>query len=106
MRSLQLSSNWFSVCWLGYPFDPEAYAHVYEGEKKHFFVRQADGSAFMSGLPGTTAQDIGATCKAIACAREIGDEETYAVLSLSFSASPSSVPLQGPFEGTSLLVFQ
>src|SRR4029453_17344151 len=76
----QLSSNWFSVCWLGYPFDPETYTRVYEGGKKHFLVRQEDGSAFMSGLPGTGVQDIGATCKAIACAREIGDEETYAAL--------------------------
>ena len=79
-RDHQLSSNWFSVCWLGYPFDPEMYTRVYEGGKKHFLVRQADGSAFMSGLPGTGVQDIGATCKAIACAREIGDEETYAAL--------------------------
>jgi hypothetical protein len=76
----QLSSNWFSVCWLGYPFDRETYLGVWEGGKKHFLTPQADGSAFMSGLPGSGVDDIGATCKAIACAREVGDEETYAAL--------------------------
>lgn len=76
----QLSSNWFSVCWLGYPFDPATYRGVYEGGLKQFLTRQPDGAAFMSGLPHSGVDDIGATCKAIACARELGDEETYAAL--------------------------
>jgi hypothetical protein len=34
----------------------------------------------MCGLPGTGVEDIASTCKALACARELGDEETYAAL--------------------------
>jgi hypothetical protein len=95
----QMATNWFSVCWLGYPFDPETYERVYEGAKKHFLVRRPDGSAYMSAVPGTGIEDLASTCKAIACAREFGDEETYAALRKWADArcQPVYDPVRGEF---------
>jgi hypothetical protein len=76
----QFAHNFMGTSWNGAPLDSDLHRRLYEGGMRRFFMPQADGSAWMMGMPGTEADFHYATTTAFSASREWGDNERHAAL--------------------------
>lgn len=76
----QFAHNFMGTSFNGAALDEELHRRLYEGGMARFFTPQADGSAFMRGMPGMGIDFHYATATAFSASREWGDQERHAAL--------------------------
>src|SRR5262249_16538936 len=72
-----------SWLWWGFfllPLDRQQVGSFQEAIKKHFLVRQGDGSAFIQLAPGANVDDVPLTLRALTLAHQLGDARTAGAL--------------------------